>query len=179
MTKPALKFAMKETPARLKLAGLIDERNVREEKLRSVAATNATEERGQIARQLRDIENAIRLAVLDVIIDETQSAVSDLDAASKAFVDRLGAAIKMVDDIANVTKASGCGHHALQAVYASRDELNKQVNKIGSKLIEEMNLVAARAAVLKWSGTSSGSPESGLSALAEALLTNPMATLEA
>lgn len=179
MTNPKIKFSIKETPARLKLAGLINQRNVSEEKLRSDAATDATEERGQIAKQLRDIENGIRLAVMDVIIDEAQSVVSELSAESKAFVDRLGTAIKMINDIAAVTKTSGCGHAALQAVYASRDRLDAEISKIGAKLFEEMNLVAAQAAVLKWSASPSDSSGIGLAALAEALLTNPMATLEA
>lgn len=171
-----LKYAIKETPARLKLAALIDQRNVAEEQMRGLAARAETsQEHGQIAIRLSNIETSVRLTEIDVILEEVNSAVSELDAAAKAIVHQVSTVIRTLDDFTAVTKASGCEHGVLQPAYAEHARLNGEVDKIGAKLIADINMAAAEAAALKWSGASSG--ESALAALARELRKNPMARL--
>jgi len=172
--KSAIKFAIKETPARLKLADAIDQRNTSQEKLRRTADSS---ERSAIESRIHNIEADIRLAVIDVLGEEAEQAVSKLGTVAHALAHQVGATIRLLDDFSAITQASGLAHGKLQHTYAAHVTLNDRIDEVVKKLFADLNMAAAEAAAAKFVGsTGHASP---LANLAKALVDNPTATLEA
>jgi hypothetical protein len=168
-----------QSPTRLNLAGLIDARLAAEASYRGLedqlkvlraaqpavtrqAMDDVVDRQSRLAADLRGLAPRIKAAAMLVLIEETKPMVDALGAAAREFVERGNDANRAIGYVTTAVNDGSLGIDVARPVYAGLEQLNADV----AKAIAGVN----------WSQARFGRDER-FAALAEALLTNPMAEI--